>query len=186
MVSGPSGSGKTSLCRALHEAGECVYSISCTTRGIREGERDGIDYHFMSPEEFRRREAAGDFLEHASVHGNSYGTLKESVVGELERGRDVVMDIDVQGAAQVRGCADEAVRGSLVDVFVNTASLEELQSRLAGRATDSEKVVALRLENAKKEIEHADEYARRIVSGTREEDYAALLQILRQARQDLR
>ncbi len=182
VVSGPSGSGKTSLCRALHEAGECTHSVSCTTREIREGERDGIDYLFLSPEEFERRIAAGDFLEHAEVHGKHYGTLVASVTGLLKAGTDVVMDIDYQGAAQVRNCPNFEIRESLIDVFILPRSMEELRERLAARGTESEEQMRFRLANAREEMEHAGEYSHRIVSGNRETDYAALLAILEEAR----
>ena len=98
LVSGPSGSGKTTLCRKLANDGEAVYSTSCTTRPMREGEKDGHDYHFLTRDEFMLRAESGDFLEHAEVHGNFYGTLKSEVLDHLHKGTDVVMDIDVQGA----------------------------------------------------------------------------------------
>ena len=106
IVSGPSGSGKTTLCRRAEAAGLTRYSISCTTRAPRPGERNDIDYHFLSRDDFDARVAAGDFLEHATVHGNSYGTLKADIVELLLQGHNVVMDIDVQGAASIRGCTD--------------------------------------------------------------------------------
>lgn len=100
VVSGPSGSGKTTLCRRATENGLCVYSISCTTRQPRPGEVNGVDYHFLTPAEFDARVERGDFLEYAEVHGNRYGTLKADILTLLEQGKNVVMDIDVQGAGQ--------------------------------------------------------------------------------------
>ena len=97
VVSGPSGSGKTTLCRRATENGLCVYSISCTTRQPRPGEVNGVDYHFLTPAEFDARVERGDFLEYAEVHGNRYGTLKADILTLLEQGKNVVMDIDVQG-----------------------------------------------------------------------------------------
>lgn len=182
LVSGPSGSGKTSLCQALRDAGEVVYSISCTTRRIRDGEVDGEHYHFLSVEEFERRVAAGDFLEHALVHGNRYGTLKASVLQRLEAGTDVAMDIDVQGAVQVRGCEDEFIRKALVDVFVMPPTMEELEERLSGRGTESAGEMEVRLANAAAEMEHAEAYGHVIESGTRKEDYECLLGLLVGAR----
>ncbi|MEM7144379.1 MAG: guanylate kinase [Verrucomicrobiota bacterium] len=182
LVSGPSGSGKTSLCQALRDAGEVVYSISCTTRRRREGELDGEHYHFLSEEDFERRVSAGDFLEHAVVHGNRYGTLKGSVLERLESGTDVAMDIDVQGAALVRGCEDAVIQRVLVDVFVMPPSMEELEKRLSGRGTESAGEMEVRLANAAAEMAHAEEYGHRIVSGTREEDYERLLGVLEEAR----
>ena len=102
MVSGPTASGKTTVCRKARDLEDCAYSISCTTRAPREGEQDGIDYHFLSKEDFMHRAIHGDFLEWATVHGNYYGTLKSEVVAHLEAGRDVIMDIDIQGAQLIR------------------------------------------------------------------------------------
>jgi guanylate kinase len=173
VVSGPSGSGKTTLCRRLAADGEARYSISCTTRAPRAGEVDGLDYHFLAEEEFRQRLAAGDFLEHALVHGNLYGTLRSEVTAHLTAGRDVVMDIDVQGAAQVRASVDPEIRRALVDVFVMPAGEAELLERLNGRGTDSAEVIALRMANALEEIRHWPSYTYRLVSETREQDYAS-------------
>jgi guanylate kinase len=172
LVSGPSGSGKTTLCKRLSHAGRAHHSISCTTRSPRAGEIDGEHYHFITKAEFEVKLAAGDFLESAQVHGNFYGTLKSEVIGHLVAGTDVVMDIDVQGAIQVRGSEDTAIRRALVDLFVMPPSQEELLSRLAGRGTDSAEVIALRMSNALEEIEHWPKYAYRLLSSTPDEDYA--------------
>jgi len=172
VVSGPSGSGKTTLCRRLADEGEASYSVSCTTRPARPGEVDGRDYHFLSRESFLAKREAGEFLESAEVHGNLYGTLKSEVTGRLSLGADVVMDLDVQGAAQVRACSDEEIRLSAIDLFVMPASEEELQARLSGRGTDSAEVIALRMTNALEEMRHWPEYTYRLLSGSREEDYA--------------
>ena len=172
VVSGPSGSGKTTLCRQLADLGEVHYSISCTTRAPRAGEEDGRDYHFLTRESFAARLAAGDFLEHAEVHGNFYGTLFSEVAGPLAGGRDVVMDIDVQGAAQVRACVDAAIQRAFVDLFVMPADEGELHARLSGRGTDSREIIDLRMRNALEEIAHWPHYQYRLVSSTREEDFA--------------
>lgn len=172
VVSGPSGSGKTTLCRRLADEGGAVYSVSCTTRAPRPGEVDGRDYHFLSREAFARRVAEGGFLEHAEVHGNGYGSLKSEVLARLEAGIDVVMDIDVQGAAQVRACADPEIRRALVDVFVMPPDERELLRRLSGRGTDSDETIALRMRNALDEMSHWASYAYLLESSTREEDYA--------------
>lgn len=171
LVSGPSGSGKTTLCRRLADEGEAVYSTSCTTRPMREGEKDGHDYHFLSREEFQRRAANGEFIESAEVHGNFYGTLKSEVTGHITAGTDVVMDIDVQGADLVRSCAEPSICNALVDLFVMPPSEEELRARLAGRGTDSDSVIELRMKNAIEEMTHWHKYTYRLVSATREEDY---------------
>ena len=187
VVSGPSGSGKTTLCRRLADEGEAHYSISCTTRPPRPGEEDGRDYHFLQRDEFRLRLDAGEFLEHAEVHGNLYGTLRREVTGYLDLGRDVVMDIDVQGAGQVRACADPVVRRSFVDLFVMPPGEQELRARLTGRGTDSEETIALRMANALGEMRHWPEYAYRLLSSTREEDYLKFkaLVLARRMRVDL-
>ena len=171
MVSGPSGSGKTTLCRRLADEKEAHYSISCTTRLPRDGEIDGKDYHFLTTKDFQSRIDAGEFLEHAKVHENYYGTLKTEVVNQLAVGIDVVMDIDVQGANQVRSCSDSQIKVALIDLFVMPPSEEELRSRLTGRGTDTEEIIALRMRNALEEMEHWPKYSYRLISTTREEDY---------------
>jgi guanylate kinase len=171
VVSGPSGSGKTTLCRRLADEQAAHYSISCTTRAPRPGEVDGEDYHFLTVDEFQARLAAGEFLEHALVHGNHYGTLRAEVMGYLAGGTDVVMDIDVQGAALVRSCDNPAICRARVDLFVMPPSEHELHARLAGRGTDSAETIALRMKNALEEMRHWPSYTYRLLSSTREEDY---------------
>jgi guanylate kinase len=178
LVSGPSGSGKTTLCRRLADEGEARYSTSCTTRAARPGEIDGRDYYFLSREEFDHKIAAGEFIEYATVHGNSYGTLKSEVLTHLANGIDVVMDIDVQGAAQVRACQEAAICLALVDLFVMPPSDGELRARLTGRKTDSEEVIALRMKNALEEMSHWTTYQYRLLSATREEDYSRFKALL--------
>jgi guanylate kinase len=172
VVSGPSGSGKTTLCRKLADSGEAHYSISCTTRPPRPGEENGKDYHFISKEEFHRKLEAGEFLEHAVVHGNLYGSLKIEVLSYLSGGTDVVMDIDVQGADQVRNCPDEDIQHAFVDLFVMPPSENELHERLSGRGTDSREIIELRMANALEEMQHWRRYGYRLLSSSREEDYA--------------
>jgi guanylate kinase len=178
VVSGPSGSGKTTLCRRLADSGVVRYSISCTTRAPRPGEQNGRDYHFIDRAGFEARLAAGEFLEHAEVHGNFYGSLKSEVIGRLDAGEDVVMDIDVQGAAQIRQCADPLIRRAAVDLFVMPPGEEELRARLSGRGTDSAEIIALRMTNALDEMSHWREYTYLLVSSTREEDYARFLALV--------
>ena len=172
VVSGPSGSGKTTLCRKLADSGEAHYSISCTTRPPRPGEENGKDYHFISKEEFYRKLEAGEFLEHAVVHGNLYGSLKIEVLSYLSGGTDVVMDIDVQGADQVRTCPDADIQHAFVDLFVMPPSEKELHERLSGRGTDSREIIELRMANALEEMQHWRRYGYRLLSSSREEDYA--------------
>jgi guanylate kinase len=170
VVSGPSGSGKTTLCRQVADRGEAVYSVSGTTRPARPGEVHGRDYFFFSEAEFKEKTARGEFFEHAQVHGNYYGTLKSFVKQNLERGVDVVMDLDVQGAAQVRACDDELVQRCLADVFILLPSVDALKERLANRGTESPEKLELRLKNALTEISHWPEYRYVLVSGSREQD----------------
>lgn len=178
LVSGPSGSGKSTLCRRLEGEGEAEFSVSCTTRNPREGEKHGNEYYFLSTEEFGQKVEAGEFLEHAEVHGNQYGTLRSEVLDRLAKGQDVVMDIDVQGADQVRRCEDPAIQRALVDLFVMPPDERELEARLTGRGTDSEEVIALRLRNAIEEMAHWPEYRYRLLSATREEDYSRFKALL--------
>jgi len=178
VVSGPSGSGKTTLCRRLAAETATHHSISCTTRQPRAGEIADRDYHFVSREEFASRVAAGDFLEHALVHGNHYGTLRAEVMGYLAAGTDVVMDIDVQGAAQVRACAEPAIQRARVDLFVMPPGEEELYARLTGRGTDTAETIALRMANAIEEICHWPSYTYRLRSSTHEEDYLRVRALL--------
>jgi len=174
VVSGPSGSGKTTLCRRLADAGEARYSISCTTRAPRPGEVNDRDYHFLTRGEFVGRLEAGEFLEHAVVHGHLYGSLKTEVLSHLAAGIDVVMDIDVQGAEQIRSCADPDIRRAAVDLFVMPPDNEELYARLSGRGTDSAETIALRMSNALEEMTHWGRYTYLLLSATREDDYAKL------------
>lgn len=171
VVSGPSGSGKTTLCRKLAEMGEVHYSISCTTREPRPGEVNGRDYHFLDRADFQKRLDAGDFLEHATVHGNFYGSLKSEVLSYLESGVDVVMDIDVQGADQVRACEQAEIRRSFVDLFVMPPSEEELRARLSARGTDADDVIELRMKNALGEMKHWSKYQYLLSSAEREDDF---------------
>ena len=177
IVSGPSGSGKTTLCRRAEADGLTAYSISCTTRSPRPGEQDGVDYHFLTPEVFADKVAAGEFLEHATVHGNSYGTLKADIIDLLQQGKNVVMDIDVQGAASIRACDDAIISRAYADVYIHVPSAE-LEARLRGRQTDSEEVIRLRLHNAAEEDARQGEYQYALISGDREADYSRFLALL--------
>lgn len=177
VVSGPSGSGKTTLCHAMRDLENCYYTVSCTTRAPRGDEVDGVDYHFLSDEEFVKRIDLGDFLEHAHVFGRRYGTLRSEVIPNIDAGRDVVMDLDVQGAEQIRACEDPAIRSSHVDTFI-LVPIGELRNRLAERATESAEQLTKRLEEAKVEIESWDRYRYAITSTDREADRAAMRAII--------
>ena len=154
IVSSPSGGGKTSLVKALLEAEpEVRLSISHTTRPPRAGEVDGRDYHFISLDAFQRMLNAGEFLESAEIYGNRYGTSQKWIEGERAAGRDVLLEIDWQGAQQVRKLIRE-----VVSIFILPPSLEILEARLKGRAQDTSAAVARRLAAAREEISHAAEY----------------------------
>ncbi len=184
IVSAPSGAGKTTLCDRLVAEFDCItYSVSCTTRAPREGEIDGASYHFLSQETFHERQANGEFLEHAVVHGNHYGTLKASVRASLEAGQDVLMDIDVQGAEQIRnylasGEDNEWIQDIYCDVFIAPPSMEDLQLRLWGRGKDDEAVIQRRLERAREELTCWVDYQYVIVNDRLDESYATLRSIL--------
>ena len=154
IVSSPSGGGKTSLVKALLEAEpEVRLSVSYTTRQPRPGEIEGRDYNFVAPLEFNRMLQAGEFLESAIIYGSHYGTSQKWVEAEFARGRDVLLEIDWQGAQQVR----KLVR-QVVSIFILPPSLETLEARLRGRAQDTSEVVARRLAAAREEIAHVAEY----------------------------
>ena len=174
IVASPSGAGKTSLCRRLMaDHGGLELSVSMTTRAIRPGEQAGRDYHFVDREEFQRRVEADAFLEWANVHGNLYGSPRAPVDRALAEGRDVLFDIDWQGAREVaRRCPDDAVR-----VFILPPSLEELRRRLVTRSQDAEEVIDRRIANAKGEIEHADEFDYVFVNDDFDRSYAELAHI---------
>jgi guanylate kinase len=172
VISAPSGGGKSTLLASLKPGCDFVYSISCTTRPPRPAEVHGRDYYFIEPEEFERRMLVGDFLEHARVHAHRYGTLRETVMSHLLAGDDVLIDVDVQGAAAIRHNADAEIRASLVDVFLMPPSLQELRRRLLHRGTESAEQLELRLRNAVTEMAEWQSYRYTILSGTPAEDFA--------------
>ena len=170
MLSAPSGAGKTTLVDALRETSEFVYSVSCTTRPARAGEIDGEDYRFLSEKEFSARARAGEFLEHAVVHDHQYGTLLKPIVEDLMNGRDVLIDIDTQGAANIRKHRDEFVRQSLADIFLMPPDVDELRRRLTKRGTETTEQIETRLKTAISEMESWPQYRYTIISRTTEED----------------
>ncbi|MBS1370275.1 MAG: guanylate kinase [Lentisphaeria bacterium] len=168
VLSGPSGVGKSTLVGKVREAmPELQFSISCTTRPPRTGEQHGVHYYFLSHEEFAARAGRGEFVEHAHVFANRYGTLKSEVLDRVRRGNSVILDIDVQGALQIRKAAeaDPELKKSTVFVFIGPPSVETLERRLRGRATDSEEQIALRLENARRELSFWRSYDYLVVNG---------------------
>lgn len=160
VLSAPSGAGKTTIARRLRERrDDVVFSVSATTRAPRPGERDGVDYHFVGADEFRRMIATGELIEWAEVHGAWYGTLLSQVRDARERGRFLVLDIDVQGARQIREHVPDAVH-----VFVLPPSGQALVERLVGRGTEEDAKVQRRLRNALEEIATASEFDHVVVN----------------------
>jgi len=154
IIAAPSGAGKTTLVHELLARDPALkLSVSFTTRAARPGERDGVDYHFVSRDRFGAMREAGEFLEWAEVHGNLYATSRVWLDSEMAAGRDIVLEIDWQGARQVRRAFREAV-----GVFVLPPTLEELQRRLVGRAQDSAEVIARRVANARREMHHVGDF----------------------------
>jgi guanylate kinase len=178
VVSAPSGAGKTTLVERIRKNPNLFYSVSCTTRAPRTGEIDGQDYQFLSDADFRKRVERGDFLEHAQVHGDHYGTLRAPVVTNLKGGKDVLIDIDTQGAAVIRNCGDPVIREALADVFIMPPDLEELRRRLFKRGTETGEQIDSRLTTAIREMEHWRDYRYTIISGSVEEDLQRFRQIM--------
>lgn len=165
VLSAPSGAGKTTIARMLLKRRTDVgYSVSCTTRAPRPGEVDGVDYHFLTSEQFDAAVERGEFAEWAEVHGRKYGTLVREVNAVMDRGQHVMLDIDVQGARQVVQRFLDAVT-----VFVVPPSAEALVARLAGRNTESTEMLALRLRNAVQELEEAERYQHVVVNDNLED-----------------
>ena len=165
VITGPSGVGKGTLIRTLLErVPELELSVSATTRRPRPGETQGVDYHFLSEAEFERRVAAGDFVEHAQYSGSRYGTLRSELESRLAGGHPVVLEIEVQGARQIRESMGEAVQ-----IFIAPPSDEALRTRLIGRGTDDARQVAARLETAREELSAHGEFTH-VVTNDRLED----------------
>lgn len=177
VITGPSGVGKGTLIRGLLERmPELELSVSATTRAPRPGEQDGVEYHFLTPEQFEARVAARDFVEHADYSGNRYGTLRSELERRLAQGAGVVLEIEVQGARQVRGAMPEAVA-----VFIAPPSEAALRARLIGRGTDSPEQVDQRLRTAERELEAQPEFAHVVVNDRLEQATEALVSIVRSA-----
>jgi guanylate kinase len=182
VVSAPSGAGKTTLCNALRQTKDFVYSVSCTTRGPRSGEIDGEDYFFLTKEEFARRVENGEFLEYAAVHGHHYGTLRSTVLEHLDKGVDVLLDIDIQGAAAIRACVDVQIIDALADVFIMPPGREELRHRLVKRGTETTAEIEVRLKNAVEEMKNWRLYKYSIISQSVEEDLQKFRSIMKAER----
>jgi guanylate kinase len=167
VIAAPSGGGKTSLTRALLEREPAILlSVSYTTRPPRPGETHGVDYHFVTPERFRELKAAGEFLEHAQVHGNWYATSSTWLKRQIDAGQDVLLEIDWQGAAQVRKLIPDSVH-----IFILPPSLVSLEERLVRRGQDDEQTIARRITAAREEIRHCGEFDYVIIN----QDFASAL-----------
>jgi guanylate kinase len=174
VITGPSGVGKGTLIRGLMERlPELELSVSATTRAPRAGEQDGVDYHFLTREEFDRRVAVGEFVEHADYAGRSYGTLRSELDARVRAGRPVVLEIEVQGARQVRAAMPEAVQ-----VFIAPPSLEALRTRLIGRGTDDAQEVERRLRVAEQELAAQPEFGHVVVNDRLDDALAHLTAIV--------
>ncbi|HMO03089.1 MAG TPA: guanylate kinase [Kiritimatiellia bacterium] len=184
VISAPSGTGKTTLCdRLISEFRTMKYSVSCTTRQPRDGEIDGVDYHFLSDEVFQQKVSQGAFLEYAQVHDHMYGTLKDVVVDNLKAGIDVLMDIDVQGALQIRNAIMDApdsdpLRRAYIDVFIAPPSIEVLHARLKGRGKDSDEVIERRMQQVEKELACWRDYQYFIINDRLDATYDTLRSII--------
>jgi guanylate kinase len=177
VITGPSGVGKGTLIRGLRESvPELALSTSATTRAPRPGEKDGVDYHFLTPGEFEDRVAAGEFVEHASYSGNRYGTLRSELERHLDRGEPVVLEIEVQGARQIRTAMPEAIQ-----VFIAPPSNDALRARLVGRGTDSAEEVDARMRTAQEELEARPEFGHVVVNDRLERATEELVGIVRSA-----
>ncbi len=192
LMSGPSGAGKSTICTPLLEAEDKLnFSVSCTTRSPRDGEIDGTHYHFIDKATFEEKIKIGDFLEWAEVHGNYYGTLKSEVEEKILAGNDVLLDIDVQGAMQIKRMLSEqkekepskfSLFDSIIYVFVTPPSFEELKQRLESRGTETAESLQKRLANAQAEMDQQLDYDFLIVNDDLEKAKADLKSILNAAR----
>lgn len=172
VISGPSGSGKTSICKRLVQDPRVRFSVSATTRTARSGEVDGRDYHFVSPEWFRDQMRAGNFIEHAEVYGNMYGTLRAPMEEAIARGEVYLLEIDVQGALQLKALHEPGLY-----VFISPPSLEELRRRLVGRQTDTSEVIERRLKKAEDELRERVKYDHVVVNDDLERSLAEVREL---------
>jgi guanylate kinase len=181
LISAPSGGGKTTIIEQLLAARpQMARAVTCTTRSPRQREKDGVDYYFLDAESFLKRVQAGNFLEHATVYGNSYGILKSEVLSKLRQGKDVVLSVDVQGAATIRERAQEdpELKKAFVSVFLTPPSLAVLKDRLEKRGTESAAVIQKRLSVARQEIAQWKNFDYLLISTTIPEDLRKMLAII--------
>lgn len=177
IISGPAGSGKTTLCaRLLEEFPECIQRIvTSTTREPRLEERDGFDYHFLDVDTFEKAIRENAFIEWARVHGRYYGSRKDDVMRKLEEGKDLLLNIDIQGAQSFRKEPEinKLLPGRLHTIFIKPESMEQIRQRLKGRGADNDEEIERRLKTAAGEVAEADTFDHVIVSGSRDADYSA-------------
>jgi guanylate kinase len=181
LISAPSGGGKTTLCQQLLAARpDLTRAVTCTTRSPRSGEKDGVDYHFLTEADFKKRVRAGDFLEYATVFGRSYGTLRCEVLDKLRAGRDVLLNVDVQGAATIRERAkgEPDLKRVLVTVFLTPPSVAVLAQRLKQRNTDAPEEIQKRLALARQELAQWKYFDYLLISSTIPEDLRRMLVIV--------
>ena len=178
VVSGPSGSGKGTVLAQIKKRPDVFYSVSATTRGMRPGEIDGVDYHFISREQFVEMIERGEFLEHAEYVHNFYGTPIQPIRDNLAAGRDVIVEIEVQGFLQIKEKLPEAET-----VFIMPPSVEELERRLRGRGTETEEKIQGRLKTALEEMKYADRYDHIVVNDELEKAVSELLEIMGKERE---
>jgi guanylate kinase len=181
LISAPSGGGKTTICQQLLAARPSMTrAVTCTTRPARPDEHDAEDYYFLDATSFLKRVQAGNFLEHATVYGNSYGILKAEVLGKLRQGKDVLLSVDVQGAATIRERAteDAELKRALVTIFLTPHSLTVLEERLRKRGTDSPAIIQKRLAVARQEVAQWRHFDYLLVSTTIKEDLRRMLAIV--------
>jgi len=181
LISAPSGGGKTTLVRQLLRLRRnMVRAVTCTTRAPRPGEKNGLDYYFLRAEDFLKRVQAGNFLEHATVYGNSYGLLKSELLGKLRDGKDVLLNVDVQGAATIREAAlkESELKAALVTIFLTPDSLLEIERRLKRRGADSPEVIRKRVAAARQEIVQWKNFDYLLISSSKPEDLRLALAII--------
>jgi guanylate kinase len=181
LISAPSGGGKTTLCEQLLAArSDMTRAVTCTTREPRPGEKDGVDYYFLDAESFLKRLQAGNFIEYATVYGNNYGVLKSELLGKLRQGKDVLLNVDVQGAATIheRAEADPELRDALVTVFLTPQTMDVLEQRLRKRGADPSPVMQKRLSVARQELAQWKIFDYLVISTTIAEDFRRMMAIV--------
>jgi len=181
LISAPSGGGKTTLCEQLLAARpDMTRAITCTTREPRPGEQDGVDYYFLDASAFLKRLQAGNFIEYATVYGNNYGVLKSELLGKLRQGKDVLLNVDVQGAATIheRAQEDPELKDALVTVFLTPQSLDILEQRLRQRGKDSSATMQKRLSVARQELAQWKIFDYLVISTTIAEDLRRMMAIV--------